>query len=205
MLTYNKDIKHLPIETIFIPEYIVNALKSRDANLPGLEGVMKQELHNYVTICCCPDNAAPLSSNDSPTRMFLENKLSKVDILDLVILNDYKVLGLSAEASVSFISNVFSNNIVSYDSDNIMTTLQSLYDNNMSNNNTLPYSIKLGTDCMFVILHNSFSNFIINKDPELKIKIVKNLVNEAAKKFGEDRTVKSKLFRSYIKLTNKIK
>lgn len=203
MLTYNKDIKHLPIETIFIPEYIVNALKSRDTSLPSLEGVMKQELHNYVSSCCCANDTIIPTGNDSLTRLTLEQKLSKVDILDLVIFNDYKVLGFSAENSVSFVSNVFCNNIISYDTDQIYKTLQSLYDNNMSNNNTMPFSIKLGTDCIFVILHNAFSNYIINKDAEFKIKIVKHLVNDAVKKFGEERVLKSKLFRSYVKLSNK--
>lgn len=204
MLTYNKDIKHLPIETIFIPEYIVNALKSRDTSLPSLEGVMKQELHNYVTSSCCANDTIIPTGNDSLTRLTLESKLSKVDILDLVIFNDYKVLGFSTENSVSFVSNVFCNNIISYDTDQIYKTLQSLYDNNMSNNNTMPFSIKLGTDCIFVILHNAFSNYIINKDAEFKIKVVKHLVNDAVKKFGEERVLKSKLFRSYVKLSNKL-
>lgn len=98
----NLELTSYTVEVIFIPEYIVSAMKSRNTNLAEFEAMIRQPLHRTVSYDRMSDDgyigtsdiADPKLSNQPVSdlyvfKQYLETKLSKVDIADLYIFNNW--------------------------------------------------------------------------------------------------------------------
>ena len=197
----------LPVELIFIPNYIVSALKSRKSSLVEFESNIKITLHRYV-------EGYPLDShlpNVDIAKQYLTTKLSKIDVEDILILNSYKNLKLDGTGiERSYLETLYSMGldttsvvVNNFTSDKVHKTLETLYDNNMrilDNEKIIPFDVQVGTDCLLVILNSGFTNYIINNDSNLKLYIVSKLLNSVVEAFGEERAKASYIFRKYVEL-----
>ena len=195
----------LPVELIFVPNYIVSALKSRNSNLADFESNIKIVLHRYV-------EGKPMDGvlpNVSIAKQYILSKLSRIDIEDMVILNNRSVLRLdSNNNSDSFFETLCKLGdkpimFTGSETERVYKTIETLYDNTMrilDNEISLPFDIHIGTDCLIVILNSGFTNYIINNDSNTKLYIVGKLLNAVVKSFGEDRAKASYIFRKYLEL-----
>lgn len=195
-MTLNKEKVATPIELIFIPEYIVNALKSRNVSLADLDSSFKIELHKFVS------DGYKLDIGTNNARQILDAKLSKLDIQDLAVYNNFRVLGFDINHTESFIESIVGSGDCSANDELRNKTVLGLYDNTLSRNIADYIYVSPGTDCLFVILRTGFSNYIVNKDNDSKIALLSNLVNSIVKYFGEDRLLASKVFNRYLKLVS---
>lgn len=183
----NLDRYQYGVEPIFIPDYIVSALQSRGVTLVELEGIIKEDVTRYM-------NGA---DNSGLLETYLKSKLSIMDIKDLLIYNTYTLLKLTTDpqGTYNYITNSLRN--IAYDDKEKLNTLQALY-NNMSNNDTNLYDFHLGADCIFVILHSGFSNYIINNTSSDVVEVFRKLVNKIVSSYGEARLVPSNFFKLYL-------
>lgn len=201
----NADKIILPVEIMFIPDYIVNALNSRGVTMADFQNALAVDIRDRVRIMagdkCMNEESGGFQPNLTGVQL-LEAKLSKIDREDLIIWNRFDVLRFTTTGvEQRSIGGSLGDKLgyFSPDQERITKTLMSLYTNSMSINNKT-FSTYPGSDCLFVILHSSFSNYIINKDNELRTKILKELVNDMVKHFGEERFAVSELFYLFIKL-----
>ena len=198
----------LPVELLFVPNYISSALKGRNSSIQEFEAVLKITMHRYA-------EGKPLNSclpNVKIAKQYILSKLSKIDIEDIIILNNHAVLKLESDykCEQSFFESLFSTgeagDLILFnntDSSRVYKTLETLYDNNMRilNNETIvPFDVRVGTDCLLVILNSGFTNYIINNDSNTKLYLFGKLLNAVVKAFGEERAKASYIFRKYVEL-----
>jgi len=188
------------IELIFIPDYIVNALKSRDITIQDLDNAFEVQLRNFLM------NKLQDQSIDVPNKAkdILTNKLSKIDLEDLEVFNEMNVYKIGdpvmQSMRASFITKVLDKNILVQSDEVINKTLLSLYDNNMSISIDKLFSTYIGSNCIYVILHKGFTNFVIDNNLDLKFNVFSAIMDKVVSNFGEDRFVKSAVFRSYVQM-----
>lgn len=193
------------ISVVFIPDFIVKTLKSRNMELIDLETSMVTNKDNTIS--------------------WLKNNLSKLDIKDWLSVNHMmcskllpkqknRITGFGVESdSFSFCYDL-ENNVrrsvnMTQDVEN-MEQLLSLYSNTdidiksiiLSNNhNELPYTLVKGNDTVFVIISEGFMNFVVYDIKLFKETFVSSLVDYCFNGLGELRTTRSALFMDYISLT----
>lgn len=201
----NKDKIILPVDVIFIPDYIINALNSRGITIADLHNAIALDIRDKSRVMAGDKRMNEEDGGFHPNQTgveLMESKLSKIDREDLQIWNDLSILRFTTTQIDHYTFGAYLSGNVGYfmpDQERTTKTLMSLYTNTMSINNKT-FSTYPGSDCLFVILHSGFSNYIINKDNELRTKILKELVNEMVKHFGEERVTVSELFYLFIKL-----
>ena len=200
-----KNLINNNLSVVFIPDYVVKTLKSKNMELIDLE--------------------TSLITNGSNTNSWLNNNLSKMDIKDWISVNRMlvskllprqKLFGLSEpmnyknSRSFNSILETDIRNSVGLVEDVVnMNELLSLYSNEdidintiiLSNNhNELPYKLVQGNDTVFVIISEGFMNFIVYDIKPFKETFVSSVVDYSFKSFGERRTVGSPMFMDYISL-----
>lgn len=186
------------IELIFIPDYIVNALKSRDITMEDIDNAFEVQLRNFVM-----NKYDGVKSMDIPNKAgeILRNKLSKVDLDDLQIFNEMSVWKMRKwNTSKTFICTVLERPAFAVSDEVINNTLLSLYDNNMSISIDKLFSTYIGSNCLYVILHKGFTNFVIDNNLDLKFNVFSAIMDKVVSNFGEDRFTKSVVFRDYVEL-----
>lgn len=186
------------VELIFIPDYIVNALKSRDITIQDLDNAFEVQLRNFLENKYHNVNAMDLPNKGGE---ILRNKLSKIDLDDLEIFNNMSVYKMREwNSDLSFISVILDKGIFTQSEEVVNKTLLSLYDNNMSISIDKLFSTYIGSNCVYVILHKGFTNFLIDKNLDLKFNVFSAIVDKVVSNFGEDRFTKSVMFRDYVEL-----
>lgn len=203
-MNFNKERTALPVELIFIPDYIVSALKSKGISIQDLDNALKGELHRYVnglgTVHTDINGDRLVNSN---CKNILESKLSRVDIEDLLVFNDPTILKLqntedSKFREISFMMLAAGSGI-KYKQENVSNTLLTLYSNDMSSGTKVIDTV-IGTDALYVVLHKGFSNYLIDNDFELQYNIFSSLVDKVLISFGEGRYLSSPLSRQYLRM-----
>lgn len=227
-LGFNNEIKADRVELLFIPEYIVSALKSRGTSLVEFETLLRQPLRRYI------DNANLLNTDGKNRTMmankfittdtinfiqYLKEKLSMVDIEDLLIYNNLYNLRFSnskySDTFLAYIINegfgsaVWELNLNNNNCDTVKMhkTMETLYDNNMriiNENISLPFEFQQGTDCLFVVLKYGFTNYILDNDFDKRVFIFSKLFNKIVSSFGESRALRGDLVSIYLKLLKSV-
>lgn len=204
-MNMNKERVYTPVELIYIPDYIVSALKSKGISIQDLDNALKGELNRYVSsrMIYHYDQLGERLTN-STCKQLLESKLSRVDIEDLMMFNDPTVLRLNNQDTPglqgrSFFDASFGHSVW-YKRENISNTLLTLYNNDMSSNNTKVFDTIPGSDALYVVLHKGFSNYLIDNDYSLRYKVFSSLVDNVLLNFGEGRYLASDLCRQYLRM-----
>lgn len=203
-MNMNKERVYLPVELIFIPDYIVSALKSKGISIQDLDNALKGELHRYISSWSShkyDEKGDRLTT--STCKQLLESKLSRIDLEDLMLFNDPTVLRLQINDAplqgTSFFDVSFGHSIW-YKRENISNTLLTLYNNDMSSKNTKVFDTIPGTDALYVVLHKGFSNYLIDNDYSLQYKVFSSLVDNVLLNFGEGRFLASDICRQYLRM-----
>lgn len=194
MMTFNRDV--LGIELIFLPDYIVNALKSKNITIQDIDNAFSIEMRKFLG----KSDEVNYKIMPRTAEQLLKQKLSKLDIDDLIVYNDlfsYKVVECS---KWNFLQYVTGKSVLAINPDEINNSLSALYDNNMSINISNTFDAIPGSDCLYLVLHKGFTNFVLNNDYKLRCDIFGAIVDKVVIRFGEDRLVNSSFFKDYIKL-----
>lgn len=212
------------IALIYIPDYIVNGLKSRGSSLVEFENILKKPLRRYVSYQLQEVDVKPvvpfgnianthaeITRDHEIVKEYLSKKLSKYDIEDLIIWN--------SNYNLKFSNSTYNNSIFSvlypanysyldpttpeYDRERVHKTLEALYENDntmriTNNQDVLPFEFHQGTDCLFVILKNGFSNYILDNNKDTKVFVYSKLLNALVKSFGEKRVINSFIVYDYL-------
>lgn len=227
-LGFNNEINNDRIELLFIPEYIVSALKSRGTSLVEFEAMLRQPLKRYLDYRNLL-NVDGRSRNELSTKLitsdtknfiqYLKEKLSMVDIEDLLIYNNLLNLRFSnSKYSDTFLAFIIKDGFgsavweLAADNENCDTvkvhkTMETLYNNNMRIINedvSLPFDFQVGTDCLFVVLKYGFTNYILDNDIDKKVYIFSKFINKIVSSFGESRALSDELIPTYLKLLKSI-
>lgn len=205
-MNMNKERIYWPIEIIYIPDYIVSALKSKGISIQDIDNAFKGELNRSVT--SWSTNKYDSNGNritNSIVSQLLTSKLSRIDLEDLLVFNDASVLRLQgADTSAGFVGNSFLDMClpagIYYKRENISNTLLTMYNNDMSTKNTKVFDTIPGTDALYVVLHKGFSNYIIDNDYDLMYKVYSSLVDNVLLNFGEGRFLASPLCSQYLRM-----
>lgn len=223
-LGFNNELTSDRVELIFIPEYIVSALKSRGTSLVEFETLLRQPLRRYIDIKNDLNmegsnihniNSRLITTDTTNFIKYLKEKLSMVDIEDLYIYNHaYNIKLVDNTYSSTFLADVINAgfgsavwelnpNNSNYDTKKIHKTLETLYNNNMRIINediSLPFDFQQGTDCLFVVLKYGFTNYILDNDIDKRVLIFSKFINKIVSSFGESRALGGQLIYNYLKL-----
>ena len=160
---------------VFIPNYIVAALKANGITLSDLESLAMNNVEISSTL----------------------GKLSKYDLLDLYVANDrlFKdIIGVPNDNGQ--VTNYINYELYSYVLDShdlnsnkaytdIIRNLSTGTSILMSDNNNEQFTFETGEHTLFVILHTGFSDLRVGNDNEKREAFTRELLDKVYKAYGE--------------------
>lgn len=179
---------------LFISNYIVQGLASQDVSLGLFNDILTQ------------------ATDDANVFDLLQVKLSKNDILDFYLVNmnmtNY-IMGEDNHGTVhDFIKyDLLYKNGLESDRTALKERYTAVLNNLLSkksiymseNDEESSYTLSVQENTIFVILHDGFSDLLYNSDSVEKEIFVKTLINKMFNVFGEEATLRTAMFKAYIK------
>ena len=179
---------------LFMPNYIIQGLNAQGVSLGLFENILIE------------------ATNDERVFELLEDKLSKNDILDFYLVNMYMsnyILGEDDHGSIhDFIKyGILYKYGLAYDAPLLKKRYTDILNNLLSkksiymseNDDESKYTLSVQENTIFVILHDGFSDLLFNSDSSEKEIFVKTLINKMFNVFGEEATLKTSIFKAYIR------
>jgi hypothetical protein len=205
MSDFSKDIS-----VVVLPSYISKALESDGTRLTELAAIATNVTGRWDDM-----NGEEVSINILDK---IKDTLSLYDMNTLVIANTavLKYIAGTTAADMGGLSWVIDNKINDYlyskgannttDNSGFMDLINDLRltnTNSMSELKNNGYEFMMADRTIFVILHEGFSNIVIDGDKVNKEKLLLELVNYMFKSFGEDIVHRTRIFKQYLKTVQK--
>lgn len=130
----------------------------------------------------------------------LDEKLSKNDIMDIVVLNKY-VNNILTKEKLEFCGPTEENTFTDLKDFSLQSLSEPSGSFDMSSmKNLTPWVFESRGDILFIILQDIFVGYMVKGDDLTLVKFIISTLSEFKKYYGEEELVKSPLFKRFIGL-----
>lgn len=200
-----KSIAYNEIGVIFIPDYVLLALEANKVSLKDIDsGILYSHDGDFANdkFKLLADNLKNVSATD------LEDIININNILLRVLLNTgYGVLDSNINTLINVVSDLQydKENTYEIDAKKKYDLLNIYFNKDIPNDDILMSEDKnkvftsVATDNnLFIVLHDGFTNFIVNNDRDVKKKFLNRLMDYMFTKLEKRRVYNSKIFSKFI-------